>query len=110
MNFDAASLQELQSKTQAMASKMQSEQQRLAALRVVGEAGAGLVKVTLNGLNEATKVFIDPSLLKETTTVIEELVAAAINDANIKVKGATQAEMLKLIKDLGLEGIGKTDK
>lgn len=53
---------------------------------VIGESGAGLVRVTLDGKYQARKVYLDPSVLQEKKEVIEELVAAAMNDATIKLE------------------------
>lgn len=105
LNLSAENLQLLREKTKELESQMRLEQQKLAALEQTGEAGAGLVKVTLNGLFEAIKVSIDPVLLKESNTVIEELVAAAINDATIKTRTFTQSELFNMVKNLGIENI-----
>lgn len=78
---------------QAMQENMQKAQAEVARLQVTGEAGAGMVKVTLNGRHEATRVQIEPALLGEDREVLEDLVAAAINDAARRLEAATQSAM-----------------
>lgn len=78
---------------QAMQENMQKAQAEVARLQVTGEAGAGMVKVTLNGRHEATRVQIEPALLGEDREVLEDLVAAAINDAARRLEAATQSTM-----------------
>lgn len=103
LNLSAENLKLLRTKAKELELQMQAEQQKLAALEKTGEAGAGLVKITMNGLFEATKVTIDPSLLKESNTVLEELVAAAINDVTIKVRSLTQSEIFSIMKNFSLD-------
>jgi len=76
-----------------MQEKMQQLQQQAAAAEVVGEAGAGLVQVRMTGRHDVRKVSIDPSLLSEDVEILEDLLAAAVNDAVRKVE-AKQKEML----------------
>jgi len=70
--------------------KMQAE---LAATEITGEAGAGMVKITLNGRHEARRVQIDPEALKEDKEFLEDLVAAAINDAAQKLERYSAEKM-----------------
>ncbi|MDR3897727.1 MAG: YbaB/EbfC family nucleoid-associated protein [Duodenibacillus sp.] len=84
----------------AQAQKMQKNVERIQAelgnLEVVGESGAGLVKITMTCKHEARKVEIDPSLLTgepDDKEMLEDLVAAALNDAAHKVEETTQAKM-----------------
>jgi len=93
---------DLMKQAQQMQEKMQALQVELAQLEVTGEAGAGLVKVTLNGRHEARRVFIDPSLAAEDRAVLEDLIAAAINDAVRRVERAQQDKMAGLTAGLGL--------
>lgn len=83
----------------AQAQKMQKNVERIQAelgnLEVVGESGAGLVKITMTCKHEARKVEIDPSLLTgepDDKEMLEDLVAAALNDAAHKVEETTQAK------------------
>lgn len=68
-------------------------QVELARAEVTGESGAGLVKVTLTGRHQATRVEIDPAALKEEKEFLEDLVAAAINDAVQRVEAMTAEKM-----------------
>ena len=84
----------------AQAQKMQKNVERIQAalgnLEVIGESGAGLVKITMTCKHEARKVEIDPSLLTgepDDKEMLEDLVAAALNDAAHKVEDTTQAKM-----------------
>lgn len=81
----------------AQAQKMQENvkraQDEIARLEITGEAGAGLVKVTLTGKHQAKKVEISPDALTEDKEFLEDLIAAAINDAAQKLESATQAKM-----------------
>jgi DNA-binding YbaB/EbfC family protein len=93
---------DLMKQAQQMQEKMQALQLELAQLEVTGEAGGGLVKVTLNGRHEARRVEIDPSLVAEDRSVLEDLIAAAMNDAVRRVERAQQDKMAGLTAGLGL--------
>ena len=95
-------LTDLMKQAQQMQERMQAMQAELAQLEVTGEAGAGMVKVTLNGRHEARRVFIDPSIAKEDLAVLEDLIAAAINDAVHRAERAQQEKMADLTAGLGL--------
>lgn len=71
----------LMKQAQEMQAKMQKMQEEIAQLEVTGEAGAGLVKVTVNGAHNCRGIEIDPSLMEDDKDMIEDLVAAAFNDA-----------------------------
>ncbi|GAA5524078.1 nucleoid-associated protein YbaB [Microbulbifer aestuariivivens] len=83
-------MQQAQKMQADMQEKMQKMQQQLTDLRVCGEAGAGMVKVTMNGRHDVTAVNIDPSLLSEDKEMLEDLLAAAVNDAVRRVEEKTQ--------------------
>ena len=95
-------LGDLMKQAQAMQERMQKVQEEMAALEVCGESGAGLVKVTMNGRHEVRRVNIDPSLLAEDKEVLEDLVAAACNDAVRKVTAEQQEKMSSMASGLGL--------
>jgi nucleoid-associated protein EbfC len=101
---------ELMQKAQEMQSKMQDAQKRIAAMEKEGISGAGLVKIRMNGQHNATKVFIDMSLLRadsDSKEMLEDLVAAAINDASKKIEDGAKAIMSDIAGDLQLpEGMG----
>jgi len=84
---------DLMKQAQAMQEKMQKAQQDLAKAEVIGESGAGLVKITMNGRHDVRRVDIDASLMKEEKDVLEDLIAAAINDAVRKVEASNQQLM-----------------
>jgi len=84
---------DLMKQAQAMQEKMQKAQQDLAKAEVIGESGAGLVKITMNGRHDVRRVDIDSSLMKEEKDVLEDLIAAAINDAVRKVEASNQQLM-----------------
>jgi len=84
---------------QEMQARLAEAQRSLAGMEVEGEAGGGMVRVTLNGKGEARAVHIDPSLAAESEdslAVLEDLLVAAINDARRKVDAAAKDEMSKV--------------
>ncbi|WDI32845.1 YbaB/EbfC family nucleoid-associated protein [Hyphococcus flavus] len=86
-----------------MQAKMQEMQEQLADLEATGEAGGGMVKVTLNGKGYAKAVAIERSLMKEDEAeILEDLIAAAINDAKSKLEEETQARMKDMTQGLPL--------
>ena len=96
-------LGDIMKQAQGLQSKMQEIQQKIAELEVEGSAGGGMVKVVLNGKGYAKAVAIERSLLKEDEgEVVEDLIAAAINDAKSKLETASQEEMKKLTAGLPL--------
>jgi DNA-binding YbaB/EbfC family protein len=72
---------------------MQKAQAEIAKLECTGEAGGGMAKVTMNGRHEVSRVQLDPALLGDDKDMLEDLIAAAINDAVHKVEKATQDKM-----------------
>ena len=99
---------QLMEKAKEMQEQMKTIQQKIAALKVIGEAGGGLVKVFMNGTHSAERVEISPTLLGDDDgEMLEDLVAAAINDASAKIEKATKDEMLKMAQNMQLpEGFG----
>ena len=89
-------MNELMKQAQAMQEKMQKMQEDVAKLEVTGESGAGLVKIVMNGRHDVRTVNIDSSILSEEKEILEDLIAAAINDAVRKVEGTSQEQMQKL--------------
>lgn len=84
-------LGDIMKQAQQMQEQMQKAQQELAEKEVTGESGAGLVSVVMNGRHDVKKVHIDSSLLSEDKEVLEDLVAAAMNDAVRKVEENNQS-------------------
>ena len=92
----------LMKQAQAVQENMKKAQEAIAALEVEGQSGAGMVKVLMTGRHDVKRVTIDPSLLAEDKDMLEDLVAAAINDAVRKVDAASQEKMSGLSAGLGL--------
>jgi DNA-binding YbaB/EbfC family protein len=89
----------LMRQAQQMQENMQKE---LGNLEVTGESGAGMVKVVLNGRHEAKKVTIEPKLVSEDLEMLEDLVAAAINDASRKIEERSKEKYAGLMSGLKL--------
>ena len=88
---------------QDMQAKMGEMQDGLASINVVGQSGAGMVVATANGKGELKALEIDPSLFKpEDKEVVEDLILAAIKDAQEKAKETHKTEMAKMAEGLGL--------
>ena len=92
----------LMKQAQAMQDGMKKAQEAIAAMEIEGQSGAGLVKVLMTGRHDAKRVTIDPSLLAEDKDMLEDMVAAAINDAVRKIDAASQEKMAGLSAGLGL--------
>ncbi len=80
-------------KVQSMQDDMKKMQDQLATMEVEGQSGAGLVKVVMSCKNDVKRVSIDPSLLADDKDMLEDLVAAAFNDAVRKAEILTQEKM-----------------
>lgn len=78
---------------QAMQENVQKAQAEVASLTATGESGGGMVKVTMNGKHVVSRVQIDPSVIGEDREVLEDLLAAAFNDAAHRIEAATQQKM-----------------
>ncbi|MGR3434638.1 MAG: YbaB/EbfC family nucleoid-associated protein [Shimia sp.] len=90
-------------KAQDMQAKMAEVQDQLAAIEVEGEAGAGLVKATATAKGELTKLDIDPSIFSgDDKEVVEDLILAAVKDAQEKAKARQSEEMQKVAEGFGL--------
>jgi DNA-binding YbaB/EbfC family protein len=88
---------------QKMQAKMAEMQEKMAEMELIGVAGGGMVKITVNGRGEMRKASIDPSLIDPAEVeILEDLIVAAFNDAKAKVEQETQAEMGKLTGGLNL--------
>ena len=83
----------LMKQAQQMQESMKRAQEELARTEVEGQAGAGLVKVVMTCRHDVKKVSIDPSLLSEDRDMLEDLIAAAFNDAVRRVEATTQEKM-----------------
>jgi nucleoid-associated protein EbfC len=93
----------LMKQAQEMQGKMAEAQEKLDAIEVEGESGAGLVKATASAKGELRRLSIDPSLFKpEEREVVEDLIVAAVKDAQTRATERAQAEMSKLTEGLAL--------
>ena len=97
-------LQDLMQQAQKMQADMQKVQEELASAEVRGEAGAGLVTVIMTGRHDVKRVSIDDSVFKEDKEVLEDLLAAAVNDAVRKVEAHNREAMSGLAGGLNLPG------
>ena len=87
---------------QAMQDNMKRAQDELALLEVEGQSGAGLVKVQMTCKHDVKRVSIDPSLLAEDKDMLEDLVAAAMNDAVRRAEAVSAEKMGKLTAGMPL--------
>jgi DNA-binding YbaB/EbfC family protein len=87
---------------QRMQEELQKAQQRLAEEEVTGESGGGMVKILMNGKHEVRRVEIDPSLMEDDKEMLEDLLAAAVNDAVHRVADKMQESMAGLTAGLPL--------
>jgi DNA-binding YbaB/EbfC family protein len=92
----------LMKQAQEMQEKMQRAQEEVADAEVLGEAGAGMVKVTMNGRHDVISVDIDQSVMQEDKELLEDLLAAAVNDAVRKVEVNSKAKMEEATAGLDL--------
>ncbi len=87
---------------QAVQQNMQKVQAEIAQLEVVGESGGGMVKVTMTGQHNVKRVQLEPAVVGEDREMLEDLIAAATNDAVKKVEAAVQAKMATVMGGLQL--------
>jgi hypothetical protein len=87
---------------QKMQENMQKAQEQLATLEVTGKAGGGLVTVTMTGKHDVKRVSIDDSLLEEDKDMLEDLLAAAVNDAVQLVEKTSQDKMSEAMAGMSL--------
>ena len=92
----------LMKQAQAMQDNMKKMQDQLATIEVEGQAGAGMVKVLMTCKNDVKRVSIDPSLVGDDKDMLEDLVAAAFNDAVRKAEATTNEKMSGMTAGLPL--------
>lgn len=92
----------LMKQAQQMQENLKKAQEEIAAMQVEGQAGAGMVKVTMTGRHDVKRVNIDPSLMGDDKDMLEDLIAAALNDAVRRVETLTQEKMGGLTSGFGL--------
>lgn len=92
----------LMKQAQLMQQNMQKAQAELATVEVEGQAGSGLVKVTMTCAHEVRRVSLDDSVLSDDKEMLEDLIVLAVNDALKKVEAASQQRMSGFTSGLGL--------
>ena len=92
MNINAL-MQQAQKMQEQMQKKMQQAQDELARTEIQGESGAGLVRITMTGKHDVKRVELAPDLMQEDKDILEDLIAAAINDAVRKVEAVSEEKM-----------------
>jgi len=94
----------LMKQAQQMQDNMKKMQEELASVEVEGQSGAGMVKVVMTCRYDVKRVAIDPSVISDDKEMLEDLIAAAVNDAVKRVEAATQEKMSGFTAGLGLPG------
>ena len=92
----------LMKQAQAMQANMQKAQAEIATIEVIGESGGGMVKVTMTGKHEVKRVQIEPAVVSEDREMLEDLIAAACNDAAHKIEAQTNEKMSGLMSGMQL--------
>ncbi len=90
---------------QEMQEKLKSAQEALASTEVTGSAGGGLVEVTMTGRHDVRRISIDDALMGDDKEVLEDMVAAAVNDAVRRVEKVTEEKMGGLTAGLNIPGL-----
>ena len=92
----------LMKQAQKMQEEVQRVQEEIANAEVVGESGGGLVRVIMNGRHDVKSVTIDPDLINDEKTMIEDLMAAAVNDANRRVEVLSKEKLAGVTSGIDL--------
>ncbi|GLP96904.1 YbaB/EbfC family nucleoid-associated protein [Paraferrimonas sedimenticola] len=102
--FGKGGMGNLMKQAQQMQDRMAKVQEEIARMEVTGEAGAGMVKVTMNGAHNVRRVEIDPSLLgdEDEKEMLEDLIAAACNDAARRVEENQKSKMAEVTGGMNL--------
>ena len=95
-------LGDLMKQAQQMQERVQKLQEETANTVVIGESGAGMVKITMTGRHDVRKVNIDKQLLKEDKNILEDLIAAAMNDAVRRAEKNQEGKMSELTAGISL--------
>jgi DNA-binding YbaB/EbfC family protein len=91
--FGKGGMGNLMKQAQMMQERMQKMQEEVAKMEVTGESGAGMVKITITGSHNVRRVSIDPSLMDDDQEMLEDLIAAAFNDAVRRAEEQNKAKM-----------------
>ena len=98
-------LGDLMKQAQAMQANLRKAQEELAKVEVTGNAGGGLVSVVMTCRHDVKRVTVDPSLLKDDKEVLDDLIAAAMNDAVRKAEKTSQEKLSGLTAGLNIPGM-----
>ncbi|MBU3672795.1 MAG: YbaB/EbfC family nucleoid-associated protein [Sinobacteraceae bacterium] len=97
-----ANIGNMMKQAEALQRNMQKAQEEIGRMEVTGESGGGMVKVTMTGKHEVKRVQIEPAVIGEDREMLEDLIAAAINDAVRRVETQSQQRMSELMSGLRL--------
>jgi len=97
-----ANMNQFVKQAQALQANMQKAQAEIASMEVTGESGGGMVKVQMTGRHEVKRVQIEPAIIGEDREMLEDLVAAAINDAVHRLEAASQAKLAAAMGGMSL--------
>jgi DNA-binding YbaB/EbfC family protein len=97
-----ANIGNMMKQAEALQRNMQKAQEEIGRMEVTGESGGGMVKVTMTGKHEVKRVQIEPAVIGEDREMLEDLIAAAINDAVRRVETQSQRRMSELMSGLRL--------
>lgn len=109
MATDKMGINDIMKRAQEMQKKLQDIQKQVTEMEIAGQSGGGAVKIIMTGQHYAKKVTLDPNLLKEEKSIIEDLIAAAINDATDKIEKGLRDKMGSLAGIKLPEGFGGTE-
>lgn len=107
---DKIGLNEIMKRAQDMQKKLQDIQKQVAEMEITGQSGGGMVKIVMTGQHYAKKVTLDSNLMKEEKSIIEDLIAAAINDATDKIEKSLRDKMGGLAGIKLPEGLDDSNK
>ena len=105
MSFKLPGMDKILKQAQQMQENMKRAEEEISQLEVTGEAGAGLVKITMNGHYDCKKVQIDPSILKEDVEMVEDLVMAAINATTRQIENTKKEKMSGVTGGMNIPGL-----
>ncbi|MGP1939040.1 MAG: YbaB/EbfC family nucleoid-associated protein [Arsenophonus sp. ET-DL9-MAG3] len=100
--FGKNGLDNLMKQAQKMQEKMHKVQEEIANIEVIGESGAGLIKVTVNGAHNCRRIEIDSSLIGDDKDMLEDLISAAFNDAARRIVKAQKEKMANVSNGMEL--------
>lgn len=90
---DQIGMSEIMKRAQDMQKKLQDIQQEVTKMEITGQSGGGMVRIAVNGAHYCNRVELDPNVLKEDRLILQDLIAAAINDATSKVERTLREKM-----------------